>query len=37
MPRVERVLTLGGADTGAREDLARGRIDVMADPEGSDA
>jgi predicted enzyme related to lactoylglutathione lyase len=33
---VERVLALGGADTGTREDLPRGRIAVMADPESNE-
>jgi predicted enzyme related to lactoylglutathione lyase len=33
---VERVVALGGADTGAREDLPRGRIAVMRDPEGNE-
>jgi predicted enzyme related to lactoylglutathione lyase len=33
---VDRVLALGGADTGAREELPRGRIAVMHDPEGNE-
>ena len=33
---VERVLELGGIDTGAREALPRGRIAVMRDPEGNE-
>ena len=33
---VERVLELGGADTGVREELPRGRIAVMRDPEGNE-
>ena len=32
----ERVLTLGGTDTGRRETLPRGRIAVMLDPEGNE-
>lgn len=32
----ERVLALGGTDTGAREVLPRGRIAVMQDPEGNE-
>jgi predicted enzyme related to lactoylglutathione lyase len=35
-PAVERVVALGGADTGAREELPRGRIAVMRDPEGNE-
>ena len=35
-PAVERVIALGGADTGAREGLPRGRIAVMRDPEGNE-
>jgi predicted enzyme related to lactoylglutathione lyase len=30
------VLELGGADTGVREELPRGRIAVMRDPEGNE-
>ena len=33
---VGRVVALGGADTGAREALPRGRIAVMQDPEGNE-
>ena len=33
---VALVLSLGGEDTGAREDLPRGRIAVMRDPEGNE-
>jgi predicted enzyme related to lactoylglutathione lyase len=33
---VERVMALGGTDTGTREDLPRGRIAVMLDPEGNE-
>jgi predicted enzyme related to lactoylglutathione lyase len=33
-PAVAHVLALGGTDTGAREDLPRGRIAVLRDPEG---
>jgi predicted enzyme related to lactoylglutathione lyase len=33
---VERVVALGGADSGAREALPRGRIAVMHDPEGNE-
>jgi predicted enzyme related to lactoylglutathione lyase len=33
---VDRVLELGGADTGVREELPRGRIAVMRDPEGNE-
>jgi predicted enzyme related to lactoylglutathione lyase len=33
---VERVVSLGGSDTGAREELPRGWIAVMTDPEGND-
>jgi predicted enzyme related to lactoylglutathione lyase len=33
---VDRVVGLGGADTGAREGLPRGRIAVMYDPEGNE-
>jgi predicted enzyme related to lactoylglutathione lyase len=33
---VERVLSLGGSDTGARDELLRGRIAVMRDPEGNE-
>jgi predicted enzyme related to lactoylglutathione lyase len=33
---IERVLDLGGTDTGAREALPRGRIAVMRDPEGNE-
>jgi predicted enzyme related to lactoylglutathione lyase len=33
---VERVLELGGTDTGVREELPRGRIAVMRDPEGNE-
>jgi predicted enzyme related to lactoylglutathione lyase len=33
---IERVVELGGADTGAREELLRGRIAVMRDPEGNE-
>jgi predicted enzyme related to lactoylglutathione lyase len=35
-PAVEHVVALGGADTGAREELPRGRIAVMRDPEGNE-
>lgn len=33
---VERVVELGGSDTGGREELPRGRIAVMRDPEGNE-
>ncbi|MFL6206898.1 MAG: VOC family protein [Acidimicrobiales bacterium] len=33
---VERVVELGGADTGVREELDRGRIAVMRDAEGNE-
>jgi predicted enzyme related to lactoylglutathione lyase len=33
---VERVVLLGGTDTGAREELSRGRIAVMRDPGGNE-
>ena len=33
---VARVIALGGADTGTREELPRGRIAVMRDPEGNE-
>jgi predicted enzyme related to lactoylglutathione lyase len=33
---VDRVVSLGAADTGAREELPRGRIAVMTDPEGNE-
>ena len=33
---IGRVVSLGGADTGAREELPRGRIAVMHDPEGNE-
>jgi predicted enzyme related to lactoylglutathione lyase len=33
---VDHVVALGGADTGAREELPRGRIAVMSDPEGNE-
>ena len=33
---VERVVSLGAADTGTREELPRGRIAVMTDPEGNE-
>lgn len=33
---VDRVVALGGADTGAREELPRGRVAVMHDPEGNE-
>ena len=33
---VGRVVALGGADTGTREQLPRGRIAVMNDPEGNE-
>ena len=33
---VELVVALGGADTGTREELPRGRIAVMRDPEGNE-
>jgi predicted enzyme related to lactoylglutathione lyase len=33
---VERVVALGGADTGTREELPRGRIAVMVDPEANE-
>jgi predicted enzyme related to lactoylglutathione lyase len=32
----ERVVELGGSDTGTREELPRGRIAVMRDPEGNE-
>jgi predicted enzyme related to lactoylglutathione lyase len=32
----DRVVALGGADTGTREELRRGRIAVMNDPEGNE-
>lgn len=35
-PEVDRVVALGGADTGARGELPRGRIAVMRDPEGNE-
>ena len=35
-PGVERVVALGGTDTGMRDDLPRGRIAVMVDPEGNE-
>jgi predicted enzyme related to lactoylglutathione lyase len=35
-PAVERVVALGGADTGSRQELRRGRIAVMRDPEGNE-
>jgi predicted enzyme related to lactoylglutathione lyase len=35
-PAVEHVVALGGADTGARQELPRGRIAVMRDPEGNE-
>jgi predicted enzyme related to lactoylglutathione lyase len=35
-PGVARVVALGGADTGAREALPRGRIAIMRDPEGNE-
>ena len=35
-PAVERVIALGGDDSGAREQLPRGRIAVMRDPEGNE-
>ena len=33
---VSDVLALGGSDTGAREQLPRGRIAIMRDPEGNE-
>ena len=33
---VDRVVALGGTDTGARQELPRGRIAVMQDPEGNE-
>ncbi len=33
---VDRVVALGGSDTGTREELPRGRIAVMQDPEGNE-
>jgi predicted enzyme related to lactoylglutathione lyase len=33
---VERIVALGGTDTGTRETLPRGRIAVMRDPEGNE-
>jgi predicted enzyme related to lactoylglutathione lyase len=33
---VGRVAALGGADTGTREQLPRGRIAIMNDPEGNE-
>lgn len=33
---VERVVSLGGTDTGSREELSRGRISVMRDPGGNE-
>ena len=33
---VERIVALGGADTGTREELPRGRIAVMRDPGGNE-
>lgn len=33
---VQRVVALGGTDTGEQEDLPRGRIAVMRDPEGNE-
>jgi predicted enzyme related to lactoylglutathione lyase len=33
---VERIVELGGTDSGAREELPRGRIAVMRDPEGNE-
>ena len=33
---VDRVLALGGTDTGTREQLPRGGIAVMHDPEGNE-
>jgi predicted enzyme related to lactoylglutathione lyase len=33
---VDRVVSLGGSDTGTREQLPRGRIAVMYDPEGNE-
>lgn len=33
---VDQVVALGGSDFGAREDLPRGRIAVMSDPEGNE-
>jgi predicted enzyme related to lactoylglutathione lyase len=35
-PGVERVVALGGTDTGMREELPRGQIAVMVDPEGNE-
>lgn len=33
---VDRIVELGGSDTGDREELPRGRIAVMRDPEGNE-
>lgn len=33
---IERVVALGGSDTGRRETLPRGRIAVVRDPDGND-
>ena len=33
---MRRVVELGGTDTGSREELPRGRIAVMRDPEGNE-
>lgn len=33
---VDRVVAFGGSDTGTREELPRGRIAVMQDPEGNE-
>lgn len=33
---VDRIVALGGADSGARDALSRGRIAVMRDPEGNE-
>jgi predicted enzyme related to lactoylglutathione lyase len=35
-PAVQRVIALGGSDTGEREHLPRGRIALMRDPEGNE-
>jgi predicted enzyme related to lactoylglutathione lyase len=35
-PGVERFVALGGTDTGRREELPRGQIAVMLDPEGNE-
>lgn len=33
---VDRVVALGGAETGMRDELPRGRIAIMQDPEGNE-